>query len=50
MIGEHAGNIDNVIFSKQSPDFREMIVDIEVHDVRHLTTIIAALRALPLIN
>ena len=35
--------------SKRAADFFEVIVDVEVRDVKHLTGIIAALRASPVI-
>ena len=50
MIGKHGGNITNLKITNRSPDFFEMLVDIEVADVKHLTNIIAALRATPVIN
>jgi GTP diphosphokinase / guanosine-3',5'-bis(diphosphate) 3'-diphosphatase len=50
VIGKHAGNITNLKITNRSLDFFELIVDIEVQDVRHLTNIIAALRATPVIN
>ena len=50
VIGKNSGNITNFKITNRSQDFFEILVDIEVQDVRHLTTIIAALRATPLIN
>ena len=50
IIGKHAGNITNLKITNRSQDFFEIIVDIEVQDVKHLTNIIAALRAAPSIN
>jgi GTP pyrophosphokinase len=50
VIGKHAGNITNLKITNRSQDFFEILVDIEVQDVRHLTNIIAALRATPVIN
>ena len=41
MIGKTAGNITNLKITNRSIDFFEMIVDVEVSDVRHLTNIIA---------
>ncbi len=49
-IGKQGGNISNLKITNRSTDFFEIMVDIEVADVRHLTTIIAALRATPVIN
>jgi GTP diphosphokinase / guanosine-3',5'-bis(diphosphate) 3'-diphosphatase len=50
VIGKHAGNITNLKITNRSQDFFEILVDIMVQDVRHLTNIIAALRATPVIN
>jgi GTP pyrophosphokinase len=45
-IARHKGNISNLKIIDRSPDFFEMLVDIEVRDVRHLTNVIAGLRAM----
>lgn len=45
VIGKNAGNISNLKITHRALDFFEMILDIEVKDARHLTLIIAALRA-----
>ncbi|WP_420565445.1 RelA/SpoT family protein [Thalassobaculum sp.] len=50
VIGKNGGNIMNLKIVNRSIDFFEMLIDVEVADVRHLTTIIAALRATPVIN
>jgi GTP diphosphokinase / guanosine-3',5'-bis(diphosphate) 3'-diphosphatase len=50
IIGKNAGNIVNLKILNRSVDFFEMQVDVEVGNVRHLTNIIAALRATPLIT
>ncbi len=50
VIGKNDGNITNLKITNRSADFFEMTIDIEVQDVRHLTNIIAALRATPAIN
>ena len=47
MIGNHLGNINNLRFTNRTPDFFEMVLDIEVTNASHLTDIIAALRATP---
>jgi GTP pyrophosphokinase len=49
-IGKQGGNISNLKITNRSLDFFEIVIDIEVGDVKHLTTIIAALRANPVIN
>src|SRR5271170_4148854 len=50
VIGKQGGNISNLKITNRSTDFFELMIDIEVADVKHLTTIIAALRATPVIN
>jgi guanosine-3',5'-bis(diphosphate) 3'-pyrophosphohydrolase len=45
VIAEHDGNIDNISMSRRSPDFTELTVDLEVYDLKHLSAIIAQLRA-----
>ena len=45
MIAEHDGNIDNIRMTRRSPDFTEMLIDLEVYDLKHLTAIIGQLRA-----
>ena len=47
LIGANEGNISNLKFTRRAADFFEMSIDVEVRDVRHLTAIIAALRASP---
>jgi GTP pyrophosphokinase len=48
-IGKNMGNISNLKITSRSTDFFEMLIDVEVSDVKHLTNIIASLRATPLI-
>ncbi len=50
VIGRDGGNISNLKIVHRSIDFFEMIIDIEVSDVKHLTDIMAALRATQVIN
>jgi (p)ppGpp synthase/HD superfamily hydrolase len=45
VIAEHDGNIDNISMSRRSPDFTELIIDLEVYDLKHLSAIINQLRA-----
>jgi GTP pyrophosphokinase len=49
-IGKQGGNISNLKITNRSTDFFEIMIDIQVADVKQLTTIIAALRATPVIN
>ena len=50
IIGKNQGNISNLKIINRSLDFFEMLIDVEVGDVKHLTNIIAALRATPVIT
>jgi (p)ppGpp synthase/HD superfamily hydrolase len=45
VIAEHDGNIDNIRMTRASPDFTSLTIDLEVYDLKHLTSIIAQLRA-----
>jgi guanosine-3',5'-bis(diphosphate) 3'-pyrophosphohydrolase len=45
VIGEADGNIDNVKMTNRVPDYTEMLIDLEVWDLKHLNDIIAGLRA-----
>lgn len=50
VIGKNGGNITNLKITSRSVDFFEILIDIDVKDVKHLTNIIAALRAMPVIS
>ncbi|HVG52041.1 MAG TPA: RelA/SpoT AH/RIS domain-containing protein, partial [Xanthobacteraceae bacterium] len=45
VIAEHDGNIDNIRMERKSPDFTSVTIDLEVYDLKHLTSIISQLRA-----
>ena len=45
IIAEHDGNIDNIRMERQASDFTSMTIDLEVYDLKHLTSILAQLRA-----
>ncbi len=45
LIGKSEGNISNLRFTSRTTDFFEMLIDVQVRDLKHLTTIIAALRS-----
>ncbi len=47
VIAKHDGNISNLKFTNRTVDFFDMMVDVEVRDAKHLSTIVAALRAAP---
>lgn len=46
-IAQGHGNITNLRFTSRAEDFMEMLIDIQVMDVSHLSNIIGALRAQP---
>jgi len=50
VIGKNGGNITNLKITSRTADFFEMLLDIDVHDVKHLTNIMAALRATPVVQ
>ena len=50
VIAKNLGNIQNLKITHRSTDFFDMVIDVEVADVKHLSNIIAALRATPAIN
>ena len=50
VIARNVGNISNLKIVSRSPDFFDMVVDIEVRDLKHFTDIVAALRASPQIQ
>ena len=49
-IGAHEGNIQNLRFTNRQADFFEMLIDIEVADLRQLMGILGALRAMSAVN
>jgi GTP pyrophosphokinase len=49
VVARSEGNISNLKITHRSLDFFELVVDVQVHDLQHLTHIIAALRADPAI-
>ncbi|MHB8886391.1 MAG: RelA/SpoT AH/RIS domain-containing protein, partial [Methylovirgula sp.] len=50
LIGDTGANIDNISIHELSADFREMIIDIEVTDLKHLNGIITQLRGKPVVS
>ncbi len=50
VIAKNEGNISNLKIVNRTPQFWEMLIDVEVRDVKHLTNVIAALRATPCIS
>ena len=45
VIAEHDGNIDSIKMTRRAPDFTDLVIDLEVYDLKHLNAIIAQLRA-----
>jgi len=50
MISKQGGNIANLKVTHRTPDFWDLYVDVEVRDQDHLNSIIAGLRAVPIIS
>jgi guanosine-3',5'-bis(diphosphate) 3'-pyrophosphohydrolase len=50
VIARGDGNISNLKITNRTTEFFDIMIDIQVRDVKHLTNIIAALRASPVIN
>ena len=47
LIARNLGNINNLKITQRDPEFFALVVDIEVQDVKHMSDILAALRASP---
>jgi GTP pyrophosphokinase len=50
VIGAHDSNIENVVMISGSPDFHDILFDVAVFDLRHLTDIIRDLRTRPVVS
>ena len=50
VIAKSDGNISNLKITNRTKQFFDMVIDIEVRNVKHLTDVIAGLRANPAIN
>ena len=50
IIADSDGNISNIRIVSSAPDFSEMVIDIEVWDLKHLTRIIGQLRSRSVIS
>ena len=50
IIAKSNGNISNLKITNRARDFFDLLIDVEVTDVKHLTEVIAALRASPAVN
>ncbi|MGE0565239.1 MAG: bifunctional (p)ppGpp synthetase/guanosine-3',5'-bis(diphosphate) 3'-pyrophosphohydrolase [Pseudolabrys sp.] len=49
VIAEHDGNIDNIRMTRRAPDFTDVMIDLSVYDLAHLTGIISQLQAKPMV-
>ena len=49
-IAKSKGNINNLKITNRSAEFFDFLVDVEVQDARHLTDVIATLRAVPCVS
>jgi (p)ppGpp synthase/HD superfamily hydrolase len=49
VIAEHDGNIDNIRMTRRAPDFTDVVIDVSVYDLKHLTAIISQLQAKPMV-
>ncbi len=49
-IGEAGANISNISFEVHSPDFRDVILDLEVTDLKQLTSVISQLKSKSVIS
>ncbi len=49
-IGDNDANIDNIAMRGQSSDFREMVIDLEVWNLKHLNAIMSELKAKPIVS
>jgi GTP diphosphokinase / guanosine-3',5'-bis(diphosphate) 3'-diphosphatase len=50
VIGDSDANIDNIRMTAKSPDFRDMSIDIEVWDLKHLNAVLSELRSKPIVS
>ena len=45
VIGEEGANIDHIEFQARSSDFRDIVLDLQVRDLKHLNAVLANLKA-----
>jgi guanosine-3',5'-bis(diphosphate) 3'-pyrophosphohydrolase len=50
VMADNDANISNIRIVKSAPDFSVMLLDVEVFDLKHLTRLIAQLRARPVVS
>lgn len=46
-ISDNDGNIDNIRMARRTTDFHEVVIDLEVWDLKHLNRILNQIRTLP---
>lgn len=49
IIGDSDANIDHIGMRSKTADFREIVLDIEVWDLKHLNAILSEIRAKPMV-
>ena len=49
-IGDAGANIANIAFETHSPDFRDVVLDLEVSDLKQLTAVISQLKSKPVVS
>ncbi|MDE2363792.1 MAG: bifunctional (p)ppGpp synthetase/guanosine-3',5'-bis(diphosphate) 3'-pyrophosphohydrolase, partial [Hyphomicrobiales bacterium] len=49
-IGEAGANISNIGFELRSPDFRDVLLDLDVADLKQLTSVISQLKSKPVVS
>lgn len=50
LIGDSGANIDSIDITRQSDDIRDLSIDLEVRDLKHLNVLLSQLRAQPLVS
>ncbi len=50
VIGETDANIDNLRMHRVAADYTDVVIDLEVWDLKHLNQVMAGLRKLPVVN
>jgi GTP pyrophosphokinase len=50
VVGKSGANITNLKFTHRSRDFFELLLDVEVEDLRHLSMVMAVLRTSPVVH
>jgi len=48
VIADNDGNIDNLRMQRSAADYTNVVIDLEVWDLKHLNAIIAGIRTLPM--